>query len=73
MFVPAARVFANLAVGKKLFIGFGLVLLLTAAMTGSGFLAVQAVLQGIDGLHGQGQQLHNGAESSQPRARRNVK
>ncbi len=46
MFEPAARVFANLAVGKKLFCGFGLVLLLTAAMTGSGFLAVQAVLQG---------------------------
>ena len=46
MFEPAARLFANLAVGKKLFIGFGLVLLLTAAMTGSGFLAVQAVLQG---------------------------
>ncbi|PPV35620.1 methyl-accepting chemotaxis protein [Ectopseudomonas oleovorans] len=46
MFEPAARLFANLAVGKKLFIGFGLVLLLTAAMTGSDFLAVQAVLQG---------------------------
>jgi methyl-accepting chemotaxis protein len=46
MFEPAARLFANLAVGKKLLIGFGLVLLLTAAMTGSGFLAVQAVLQG---------------------------
>jgi len=46
MFEPAARLFANLAVGKKLFIGFGLVLLFTAAMTGSGFLAVQAVLQG---------------------------
>ena len=46
MFEPAARLFANLAVGKKLFIGFGLVLLLTAAMTGSGFLAVQAGLQG---------------------------
>ncbi|QTN46133.1 methyl-accepting chemotaxis protein [Ectopseudomonas mendocina] len=46
MFKPAARFFANLAVGKKLFIGFGLVLLLTAAMTGSGYLAVQAVLKG---------------------------
>ncbi|MEW6461427.1 MAG: methyl-accepting chemotaxis protein [Pseudomonadota bacterium] len=46
MFKPAARLFANLAVGKKLLIGFGLVLLLTAAMTGSGYLAVQAVLQG---------------------------
>lgn len=46
MFKPVARLFANLAVGKKLFIGFGLVLLLTAAMTGSGFLAVQAVLGG---------------------------
>jgi methyl-accepting chemotaxis protein len=46
MFKPAARFFANLAVGKKLFIGFGLVLLLTAAMTGSGYLAVQAVLHG---------------------------
>ena len=48
MFKPAARFFANLAVGKKLFIGFGLVLLLTAAMTGSGYLAVQAVLKGHD-------------------------
>lgn len=46
MFKPAARLFANLAVGKKLFIGFGLVLLLTAAMTVSGYLAVQAVLKG---------------------------
>ncbi|WP_395502222.1 HAMP domain-containing methyl-accepting chemotaxis protein [Ectopseudomonas mendocina] len=46
MFNPAARLFANLAVGKKLFIGFGLVLLLTAAMTVSGYLAVQAVLKG---------------------------
>ncbi|TRO25115.1 methyl-accepting chemotaxis protein [Ectopseudomonas mendocina] len=46
MFKPAARFFANLAVGKKLFIGFGLVLLLTAAMTVSGYLAVQAVLHG---------------------------
>lgn len=46
MFKPAIRFFANLAVGKKLFIGFGLVLLLTAAMTVSGYLAVQAVLLG---------------------------
>ena len=46
MFKPAARFFANLAVGKKLLIGFGLVLLLTAAMTVSGYLAVQAVLHG---------------------------
>ena len=46
MFKSATRLFANLAVGKKLLIGFGLVLLLTAAMTVSGYLAVQAVLKG---------------------------
>ncbi len=46
MFEPAARFFANLAVGKKLLVGFGLVLMLTAAMTVSGYLAVQAVLRG---------------------------
>ena len=46
MLQTAARLFADLAVGKKLLCGFGLVLLLTAAMTGSGFLALQAVLQG---------------------------
>jgi methyl-accepting chemotaxis protein len=46
MLQSATRLFADLAVGKKLFCGFGLVLLLTVAMTGSGFFAVQAVLQG---------------------------
>ncbi|WAJ39521.1 methyl-accepting chemotaxis protein [Pseudomonas sp. GOM7] len=46
MLEPAVRLLANLSVGKKLICGFGLVLLLTAAMTGIGFLAVQAVLQG---------------------------
>jgi methyl-accepting chemotaxis protein len=46
MLKPALRYFANLAVGKKLLIGFGLVLLLTAAMTVSGYRAVQAVLKG---------------------------
>lgn len=42
----AARLFTDFAVGKKLICGFGLVLLLTLAVTGSGFLAVQAVLAG---------------------------
>jgi methyl-accepting chemotaxis protein len=42
----AARLLADLSVGKKLICGFGLVLLLTVAVTGSGFLAVQAVLDG---------------------------
>nr|WP_068828422.1 methyl-accepting chemotaxis protein [Pseudomonas sp. BMS12] len=42
----AFRLFANLGVGKKLLCGFGLVLLLTLAMTLSGFLALRAVLQG---------------------------
>uniref|UniRef100_UPI0030DB0EA9 methyl-accepting chemotaxis protein n=2 Tax=Pseudomonas sp. EA_105y_Pfl2_R69 TaxID=3088683 RepID=UPI0030DB0EA9 len=46
----AARLFADLAVGKKLLCGFGLVLLLTVAVTGSGFLAVQAVLQGHENV-----------------------
>nr|WP_322979199.1 methyl-accepting chemotaxis protein [Pseudomonas sp. C11] len=46
MFESAGRLLANLSVGKKLICGFGLVLLLTAAMTGIGFLAVQAVLLG---------------------------
>lgn len=46
MFESAGRLLANLSVGKKLTCGFGLVLLLTAAMTGIGFLAVQAVLHG---------------------------
>ncbi|MCG4454776.1 methyl-accepting chemotaxis protein [Pseudomonas sp. MMS21-TM103] len=44
----AARLFTDLAVGKKLLCGFGLVLLLTVAVAGSGFVAVQAVLQGHD-------------------------
>ena len=42
----ATRLFADLAVGKKLFCGFGLVLLLTVAVSASGFLAVRAVLRG---------------------------
>ena len=42
----AARMLADLSVGKKLMCGFGLVLLLTISVTGSGFLAVQAVLTG---------------------------
>lgn len=42
----ASRLFADLSVGKKLMCGFGLVLLLTIAVTGSGFMAVQAVLAG---------------------------
>lgn len=42
----AARVFTDLSVGKKLMCGFALVLLLTVAVTASGFLAVQAVLNG---------------------------
>ncbi|WP_298188576.1 methyl-accepting chemotaxis protein [uncultured Pseudomonas sp.] len=42
----AARLLADLSVGKKLMCGFGLVLLLTVAVIGSGFLAVQAVLDG---------------------------
>ena len=42
----AARVFTDLSVGKKLMCGFALVLLLTVAVTASGFWAVQAVLNG---------------------------
>ena len=42
----APRLLADLSVSKKLMSGFGLVLLLTVAVTGSGFLAVQAVLEG---------------------------
>lgn len=40
------RLLSDLSVSKKLMCGFGLVLLLTVAVTGSGFLAVQAVLEG---------------------------
>jgi methyl-accepting chemotaxis protein len=46
MLLSATRLFTDLAVGKKLLCGFALVLLLTVAVTGSGFLAVQAVLYG---------------------------
>ncbi|SDH15691.1 methyl-accepting chemotaxis protein [Pseudomonas benzenivorans] len=53
MLQSASRLFADLAVGKKLFCGFGLVLLLTVALTASGFVALRAVLQG----HGQTGQL----------------
>ncbi|SDH32224.1 methyl-accepting chemotaxis protein [Pseudomonas flavescens] len=42
----ATRLFVDLSVGKKLLMGFGLVLLLTVAVTGSGFVAVQAVMKG---------------------------
>ena len=46
MLQSAARLLANLSVGKKLFYGFGLVLLFTITVTCSGFVAVDAVLQG---------------------------
>ncbi|NQD95790.1 HAMP domain-containing protein, partial [Pseudomonas sp. CrR25] len=46
MLQTATRLFTDLAVGKKLLCGFALVLLLTVAMTGSGFVAVQEVLRG---------------------------
>ena len=42
----APRLFTNLAVSKKLLSGFALVLLLTIAVTASGFIAVQTILQG---------------------------
>ena len=42
----AAHVFTDFSVGKKLMCGFALVLLLTVAVTASGFWAVQAVLNG---------------------------
>ena len=48
MLQSATRLFVDLAVGKKLFCGFGLVLLLTAAMTGTGFVAIEEVLEGHD-------------------------
>lgn len=46
MLQSAARLFSDLAVAKKLSLGFALVLLLTAAMTGAGAIAVQDVLGG---------------------------
>ena len=46
MLQSAARLLANLSVAKKLFYGFGLVLLFTITVTCSGFVAVDAVLQG---------------------------
>ncbi|WP_212631910.1 methyl-accepting chemotaxis protein [Pseudomonas sp. KB-10] len=46
MLQSATRLFTDIGVGKKLFCGFSLVLLLTLAVTASGFLAVRAVLQG---------------------------
>jgi len=46
MLQSATRLFADLAVGKKLLFGFSLVLLLTIAMTGTGFVAIKTVLQG---------------------------
>ncbi|WP_459077281.1 HAMP domain-containing methyl-accepting chemotaxis protein [Metapseudomonas sp. CR3202] len=44
MFQFARRLFADLSVGKKLLIGFGLVLFLTIAVTTTGFFAVTSVL-----------------------------
>lgn len=46
MLHSATRLFVDLSVGKKLLVGFGLVLLLTVAVTGAGFVAVQAVMKG---------------------------
>lgn len=46
MLQSATRLFVDLAVGKKLFFGFSLVLLLTVAMTGIGFVAIKTVMQG---------------------------
>ncbi|MEX6502200.1 methyl-accepting chemotaxis protein [Pseudomonas sp. 25A3E] len=48
MSLSAAHLFTDLAVGKKLLCGFGLVLLLTVAVASGGFLAVQTVSQGHD-------------------------
>ncbi len=41
----ATRLFTDLAVGKKLLLGFGLVLLLTVTVTATGFFAVNSVSQ----------------------------
>ncbi|OEC36510.1 methyl-accepting chemotaxis protein [Pseudomonas cuatrocienegasensis] len=41
----ATRLFTDLAVGKKLLLGFGLVLLLTVMVTGTGFFSVSSVLE----------------------------
>nr|WP_324734011.1 methyl-accepting chemotaxis protein [Pseudomonas sp. IT1137] len=46
MLQSAARLFTNLAVSKKLLCGFTLVLLLTIAVTASGFIALQSILRG---------------------------
>ncbi|MDM8350700.1 methyl-accepting chemotaxis protein [Pseudomonas sp. sp1636] len=46
MLPSAARLFTNLAVSKKLLCGFALVLLLTIAVTASGFIALQTIVQG---------------------------
>jgi len=46
MLHSATRLFVDLSVGKKLLVGFGLVLMLTVAVMASGFVAVQAVLKG---------------------------
>lgn len=46
MLQSAAGLFSDLAVAKKLSLGFALVLLLTAAMTGAGVIAVQDALGG---------------------------
>ncbi|MBS7660902.1 methyl-accepting chemotaxis protein [Pseudomonas lalucatii] len=46
MLQSATRLFADLAVGKKLLGGFALVLLLTVAVVATGFVALDEVLQG---------------------------
>jgi methyl-accepting chemotaxis protein len=46
MYRTVARTLANLSVGKKLCCGFAVVLLLTVAVSGSGFVAVDMVLRG---------------------------
>ncbi len=46
MYRTVARSLANLSVGKKLCCGFALVLLLTVAVSSSGFVAVDMVLRG---------------------------
>jgi len=41
---PVLNLFTNLSVGKKLICGFGLVLLLTLGVAGTGFVAVDEIL-----------------------------
>ncbi len=42
--MPSVDVFANLSVGKKLMLGFAVVLLLTLGVAGTGFFAVDSIL-----------------------------